>query len=148
MILVWILKDVAVLKKDELYIINLQKKAVRYIDNAKQSAHTDNLFKKYNILKLPDLTNFYMAVYIHKLVHKKTPSSFDNFFPKTLNFERSLSFQLQLIRKQKLKSFPSIALPIVWKVLTKLFKTLLTEKKFENYNYKCNKNNCFSCMNG
>ena len=146
----------AVLKKDELCIINLQKKAVRYIDNAKQSAHTDNLFKKYNILKLPDLTNFNMAVFMHKIVHKKTPSSFDNFFPKTLNFERSLSFQLQLIRKQKLKSFPSIALPIVWNDLsldikrcssTKLFKTLLTEKKFENYNYKCNKNNCFSCMN-
>ena len=75
---------------------------------------------------------------MHKLVHKKKPFSFDNFFPKTLNFERLLSFQLQLIRKQKLKSFPSIALPIVWKDLsldikrcsiTKLFKTLLTEKK-------------------
>ena len=46
---------------------------LRYIDNVKQSAHTDNLFNKYNILKLPDLTNFNMAVFMHKLVHKKHP---------------------------------------------------------------------------
>ena len=59
-----------------------------------------------------------MAVFMHKLVHKKTPFSFDNFFPKTLNFERSLIFQLQLIRKQKLKSFLSIALTIVWNDLS------------------------------
>jgi len=34
-----------------------QKKAVRTVGNAKFNAHTDPLFKKYNILKIDDLFN-------------------------------------------------------------------------------------------
>ena len=49
-LLMWGNAHALILRKTVL----LQKRAIRYIDNASYNSHTEPLFKKYNILKLHD----------------------------------------------------------------------------------------------
>ncbi len=49
-LLIWGNAHALILRKTVL----LQKRAIRYIDNASYNSHTEPLFKKYNILKLHD----------------------------------------------------------------------------------------------
>ena len=46
--------------------ITLQKRILRIINNSEFLAHTNPLFKKNNILKLPDVHNFILAQYMFK----------------------------------------------------------------------------------
>ena len=87
--------------KDIYKITTLQKRAVRYIANLKYNSHTGNYFKKLNILKFNDLVNLNQANFMYRYVYNKLPSSFDNFFDKLNNFNRSLSFILPKINKNE-----------------------------------------------
>ena len=55
-------------------LIKLQKKALRIISISKYIAHTDPLFKKYRILKLPHILQLQELKFYHKYINKKLPS--------------------------------------------------------------------------
>ena len=49
--------------KDIERICVLQKRAVKYMDNAKYSDHTGPIFKKHNILKFQNLVNLHQGCF-------------------------------------------------------------------------------------
>ena len=55
-------------------LIKLQKKALRIISISKYNAHTDPLFKKYRILKLPHILQLQELKCYHKYINKKLPA--------------------------------------------------------------------------
>ena len=135
-------------------LITLQKRACRYIDNAKYNSHTDKIFMKYNILKLDDLVNLNHACFMYKLVNNILPPSFNNLFEKLNNYDRTLSFKTLIINKNSLKSFPSFTLIKYWNELSlnlkrcsslNVLRSKLKRKFFGKYDTVCRKSNCYSC---
>ena len=59
-------------------LCKLQKKAVRIISNSKYNAHTDPLFKKFNVLKVTDLCALQELKFAFKLENGTLPSYFTN----------------------------------------------------------------------
>ena len=107
-------------------ISQLQKRAVRIIENAKTDSHTDPLFFKYKILKLNDFTEFNQATFIYKYTRNLLPSSFNNTFKKLGNFGRYLHYQIDIINTGSLEYLPSYALLKIWNKLPHdLKRTLL-----------------------
>jgi len=58
-------------------LFKLQKNAVRTICNAKYNSHTEPLFKKEEILPLPDLITYFKLQFMQRFTQKFLPSSFD-----------------------------------------------------------------------
>lgn len=58
----------------------LQKKAIRTITFSRYDAHSSPLFKRLNIIKFPDLTSFYITIFMHKFHSNKLPTVFNNYF--------------------------------------------------------------------
>ena len=50
-----------------------QKKAIRAISSASHNAHTEPLFKIFNILKLNDIFNYRLLTFYYNLRHNKVP---------------------------------------------------------------------------
>jgi hypothetical protein len=132
----------------------LQKRAVRYIENAKYNSHTGQIFSKFNILKFPDLVNLNQACFMYKYVNDKLPLSFTNFFIKLQNFDRSLSFQLGRLKMSNLNCFAPYAIPKLWnelplnlkrKISLNSFKKCYTSLLIESYSTPCTVTNCYSC---
>ena len=97
----------------------LQKKAMRYIENTHSRAHTNVLFYKYKTLMVKDLIDYNICNFMQKCTHNTAPSSFQNLFIKNRNFDRSLSYNLKLVRKTSLRLFPTLVFPRVWNALTR-----------------------------
>ena len=55
-------------------LFNLQRKALRLINTSKFNAHTEPLFLKYNLLKLPDLCTLHEMRFCYRLENKMLPS--------------------------------------------------------------------------
>ena len=132
----------------------LQKRAIRLIDNSKATSHSDPLFLKYKILKINDLVDFNQAIFMYKYTHKLLSASFENIFKKLGNFERSLNYQLDILKMCSLQYLPSSALLKRWNNLPldlkrsnslSIFKNRLLNSLFENYMTMCYKPNCYSC---
>ena len=62
-------------------IFMLQKKAIRAINSAGYNAHTEPLFKLYNLLKVEDIYKFRLLVFYHNLIYDKAPQHLQNFMP-------------------------------------------------------------------
>ena len=60
--------------------IVLQKRALRAINNAKYNSHTEPLFRKSRILKLEDLYQLEVMLFMHDYANNKLPSSFSGTF--------------------------------------------------------------------
>ena len=69
-------------------IVILQKKAIRLINHADFRAHTNNLFKKMNILKFYDLVNLKICTVVHKALKKEIPMNLVHL----LNFTKNTSY--------------------------------------------------------
>ena len=132
----------------------LHKRAVRYIENAKYNTHTGRIFSKFNIFKFPDLVNLNQACFMYKYVNNKLPTSFRNFFVELYSFDRTLSFQLGLLKMSNLKCFSSYALPKLWnelplnlkrKISLSSFKKYYTSMLIESYSTPCTVTDCYSC---
>ena len=91
-----------------------------------------------------------MYKYTHKLLH----ASFENMFKKLGNFERSLNYQLDILKMCSLQYLPSISLLKMWNNLPldlkrsnslSIFKNRQLNSLFENYMTMCYKPNCYSC---
>ena len=60
-----------------------QKRAIRAISSAGYKAHTEPLFKIYNILKLKDVYNYRMLVFYYNIKNNKVPTYLTLFLPNT-----------------------------------------------------------------
>ena len=58
----------------------LQKRAIRNINRAKYRAHTEPLFKSSLILKLTDLYEYQVTLFMFDFISNKLPISFHNTF--------------------------------------------------------------------
>ena len=61
----------------------LQKRAIRAISSAGYNAHTEPLFKFYNVLKVEDIYNYRLLVLYYNLKHKDVPYHIASFLPKS-----------------------------------------------------------------
>ncbi len=61
-----------------LYI--LQKKAIRIITFSKHNEHSSPLFKRLNIMKLPDLVSFHPVKFMYKFHNNLLLVAFDQFY--------------------------------------------------------------------
>ena len=60
-----------------------QKKAIRAISSAGYNAHTEPLFKLYNVLKVEDIYNYRLLVLYYNIKHNKVPNYITSFLPNT-----------------------------------------------------------------
>ena len=92
-------------------ICSLQNRSVRYISNARNKSHTSYLFVEHNISNFHDLVKHNESTFMHKYVYNMLQSSFNDKFVKISSFGRSLSFQMEVIKKSFLKTLPTYSLP-------------------------------------
>ena len=64
----------------------LQKKALKLMFFRRKEAHTNPLFKDFNILKFPDKIALGNSIFIHKSFKHQLHQSFDNWFGLSSNF--------------------------------------------------------------
>ena len=137
-------------------IITLQKRAVRYIDNARYNSHTGPIFNKYRILRFNDLVDFNQGCLMYNYVNGRLPTSFRNMFEKLSNFERSLSFKSPILKHFQLNHLPTFSMISLWNKLPlelkrkkslNIFKSEYSRLLFTNYNLPCNNPRCYTCKN-
>ena len=58
----------------------LQKKAVRIITFSHFQSHTSPIFKKLNLLKLPDIVKLHAILFMHQYYNDRLPKAFNDFF--------------------------------------------------------------------
>ena len=65
-------------------------------------------------MKFHDLIKLNQATFMFKYVNAKLPPSFDDIFTKLMNFDRSLGFRINGLKREHLKTFATNALPLLW----------------------------------
>jgi hypothetical protein len=104
-------------------IFKLQKKAIRLITLSKYNAHTEPIFKKLNILPLPDLITFFQVQFVHRFIDNLLPQSFSNTW--TRNNDRNIgqnamqlrnyqSLHIPFTRTVQMSHLPFFYLPKIW----------------------------------
>ena len=145
-------------------IKQIQKKCVRNIVGCDLRSHTDPLFSKYNILKFDDLVLYNQCTFMHKLLLKKQPKSFCDFFQKTPNFDlpstdlirRRYIYMVDKLKNESVGRLPTATLPRAWNSLTENFKLTDSHSSFKKSVYnslidkypisvKCNNFGCPDC---
>ena len=61
-------------------LVTIQKRAIRILSFSHFQAHTTELFKKFNLLKVMDIIKLYTAIFMHQFHNGILPKSFNNFF--------------------------------------------------------------------
>ena len=141
----------------------IQKNAIRKISLSKYNAHTDPLFKSFNLLKINDIYTICQLKFYFKFKHQMLPKFFMNNFVQYNNqfstyvtrgfydlsipkhhhafFERSLRYVI-------VKTINDSSRSIIEKVNTHSFNgfTSYAKKYFlSNYHTECTINNCYVC---
>ena len=105
----------------------LQKHAIRTIHRAQYNSHTEPLFKNSGILRVRDLYESEVTLFMHDYTHHKLPSSFDNTFKHNYEIQEShQTRQSNLLFIERSKSvfasqLPYYTFPIMWnKWITKI----------------------------
>jgi len=108
----------------ELY--RKQKAAVRIISNSSYRAHTEPIFKQFNILPLPSLIEFFKLQFMQRSIQGHLPPSFNNvwFTNETMRSETvSMSLRISddfFIPVSRLKCYekmPLYSFPKAWSLL-------------------------------
>ena len=133
-------------------LLKCQKWALRTITKTHWKSHTDKIFLKFNILKIPDLYQLSVCTIIRKRI--------SNYGPKLLQdiYEYKDRRNIHYITTTKsvskrMDNFPNHLFPKIWNSHNKLdlrptyhsYKSQLKLALLENYNTKCHKPNCFNC---
>ena len=66
-------------------LFRLQKKAMRILSKMPFRAHTDPIFKTFQLLKVTDIYKLQSAIFAHDYLNSRLPSSFHEFYLKPLN---------------------------------------------------------------
>ena len=101
----------------------MQKSAIRIVSGASYNAHTEPLFKKLEILPLPDLISYTKIQFMHRFTQKFLPSSFCDTW--VLNSIRNIGENEIQLRNHdqiqhfhsnmaKLDIFPLFHFPKIW----------------------------------
>ena len=115
-ILAWGNANPSVLHKTK----TLQKHAIRTIHRAQYNSHTEPLFKNSGILRVSDLYESEVTLFMHDYIHHKLPSSFDNTFKHNYEIQEShQTRQSNLLFIERSKSvfasqLPYYTFPIMW----------------------------------
>ena len=142
--------------------LQLQKRAIRTINNASFNSHTEPLFKSNGVLKLMDLYEYHTTLFMYDYTHNNLPSSFQNMF--TLNsdiHQDHVTRQSSLINVPKHKNMyvsklPPIQFPKLWNkwknkidcnLPRHMFKSTLKRHILSTYSshIKCNYDGCKDC---
>ena len=145
--------------------ILLQKRAMRTIHKTRYNSHTEPLFAKSNILKVTDLYEYNVALFMRDYANNKLPISFTNMFPTMSDvsgYSATRNSQALYIPKT-LNTFssnlPPSTYPRIWnKWCEKIpihsnkysFKTRLKSMIISKYSIavKCNSLYCMDCQGG
>jgi len=65
-------------------LFKLQKSAIRIVCNVNYNSHTEPLFKREEILPLPDLVNFFKLQFIQRFSHGFLPTSFNHIWARNV----------------------------------------------------------------
>ena len=147
------------------YITKIQKRAVRIISKSKYNAHTEPIFKKYNILKVNDILKVQEWKFIHHFINNKLPKYFDHFsFPRFTdvhqhNTRNNIAFVTPCLRYNVStcsikKRLPSIMNNAHRNLTEKLYSHSINGLVFylkqtfiNSYESTCHIQNCYICRN-
>ena len=140
--------------------ITLQKKAIRIISKASYNSHTEPLFKENNILKLKDLYEQQIAIFMHNWENNKLPTSFKNSFTQncqinpTITTRQSNMFHIKPTKSKFVSNLPNIKFPSTWNKLKAAIdiSNVNIKNKIKQYfismyknNIMCSNPNCKDC---
>ncbi len=149
-------------------LVTLQKSAVRIITNAKYNAHTEPIFKKCNILPLPNLIEFFKLQFMQRFSQKFLPVSFEGVWIRnSIRYEgeneiilrNNDAFNIPFSRLVSLDRQPLFALPRMWEEFPdQQIKFIRNKVEFDQKlkshflnllsgNVICNRLFCYSCSN-
>ena len=104
-------------------LFKLQKAAIRIVCNAPYNAHTEPLFKKAQILPLPDLITFTKLQFMQRFTQKLLPTSFNNIWVRNsirnigdneIQLSNANALQLHHSNYYSLDKFPLYHFPKIW----------------------------------
>jgi hypothetical protein len=159
-ILAWGNASSAILNKTNI----LQKRAIRTISKANFNSHTEPLLKQLSILKLKDLYEYEVALFMYKFTKKELPLSFQHTFHYNHEIHASHSTRQSshiYIRRcvsRFAKQLPLYNFPVIWNkwCFSLVYKTSVTQVKgqikssmLNSYANKvrCNNSYCTDCSN-
>ena len=132
-ILAWINAKAASLHKT----IVLQKRAMRTIHNAKYNSHTEPLFKTAEILKVKDLYEYQILLFLYDYCHSKLPNSFNSSYKynhEIQTLQRTRQSELIYISRcltNFAHNLPLIKFPQIWNKLVHTNFQLLLRPAFK-----------------
>ena len=153
-------------------IFLIQKRAIRAISSAGYNAHTEPLFKLYNVLKVEDIYNYRLLVLYYNLKHKNVPYHIASFLPKTSIARerypiRKSRFQPPLHAHEYISKTCKYRLPVflnsinnnsvksdklkniideIDNITLVKFKSVTKRYMINKYSYYCNIRNCYICQ--
>jgi hypothetical protein len=157
-LLIWGNANSSILQKT----VSLQKRAIRIINNAGYNNHTDPLFKNCEILKLSDMYQYHVCLFMDDFINKRLPISFDGLF--RLNSEvqenrvtrQSSHMHVPRCNSALSSKLPLVNFPIIWNNWNSILSTCnsrsKTKKTLKSYilatysaSVKCNNPYCCQC---
>ena len=115
-ILAWGNASTNILRKTE----TLHKRALRTVHNKSHNSHTDPLFKQSGILKISDLYQLEVVLFMHDYVHTKLPPSFNNLFKLNCDVydayetRRAQMFHIPRTKSRFVDKLPLYKFPSMW----------------------------------
>ena len=98
----------------------MQKRALRMIYNKKMNSHTDPLFRRCGILKLSDIYQLEVLLFMHDYLNNRLPMSFNNVFPLNSDNANAYStrqihmFSLPRTKSRFVDRLPMYQYPTLW----------------------------------
>ena len=141
-------------------LFNMQKKAIRVVNNKSYRSHTDPLFLHSKILKIEDVYKLQVCMFVHDYQNNNLPHSFVNFFPSLREQNQRRPFDLPKHPLRPRTTFsanlPGHNFPTIWNSLKHELKSIpnrnsLKRKiKFDmlniyNSSVKCDNQQCLEC---
>ena len=74
-------------------LIKIQKRAVRIIVGAQKLAHTNPLFVRHELLKIPDLYIYFLLVFMHNVMNNKVPKHLAAYFCRNREYKTRITRQ-------------------------------------------------------
>ena len=146
--------------------------SIRAISSAGYNAHTEPLFKFYNVLKVEDIYNYRLLALYYNLKHKNVPYHIASFLPKTSIARerypiRKSRFQPPLHAHEYISKTCKYRLPVflnsinnnsgnsdklrniideIDNITLVKFKSVTKRYIINKYSYYCNIRNCYICQ--
>ena len=133
----------------------LQKWGIRAATNSRYNAHTEPLYKIYNILKLDDLYKLKMFNLVRQCVDDTAPDKMTDMFEYHSEKNRIKYYLTQRKPVSKVvDSLPYFKIPIEWNkakftdifATTKTFTNNHKKSVIDSYSFSCFIKKCYNCQ--